>query len=84
MRQRGSPALEATELGLKLRPRFALGSLVLITIEVSEPFAVRRPCATRPVVELAELFEVRGGSGHVTSFPRIGAADPTRGSGHRD
>src|SRR5262249_32482364 len=84
LHQRRSSAVEAPELSLKLRPRFALGSLILLAVEVAKPFAVRRPFATRPLVPLAKLFEVRGGSSHVTSFPRIGDADPTPGFGHRD
>src|SRR5580704_4838643 len=72
LRQRRAPALEAPELLLELRPRIALGQLVFLAVKVTKPFVVGHPCATRPVVQLAELLELSGGGGHVTSFPRIG------------
>ena len=79
--ERGAPALEAPEFVLQLRPGITLDALVLIAGEVAEPLAVGHPSAAGPIVKLTKLVEVRGGSGHFTSFPRMWA-DPTRGTGH--
>src|SRR5438067_12067392 len=71
LRERGSPALEAPQFPLELRPRIALDALILVAREVPQAIVVGRPRAARAFVEFTQLVDVRRGGGHFTSFPRM-------------
>jgi hypothetical protein len=62
--ERAAAPLKALQFFLELLPRLVLGTLVLVTAELADPFAIAAPRPAGVVIQFAELVGRVSGRAH--------------------